>query len=184
MNFAEYIKESYNIDIDLFRFETRHYSQGTFITNYGDIEQYFYFIEEGIVEVEILGKKDPYIFDFLFRTEICTSYSSLITQTPSDVAIICLTDCLITKIPFRIFKEKGLSDSADIQRFLLTETNRWYLKRVQKEKDFLLLTAKERYQKILENNGELVKTVPLFKLASYLKITPESLSRIRKEVNT
>ena len=43
--------------------------------------------------------------------------------------------------------------------------------------------AKERYLKLLENTPELLQYVPLKHIASYLYITPQSLSRIRAELS-
>ena len=43
-------------------------------------------------------------------------------------------------------------------------------------------TAEERYRKLLQTQPEILKRVPLHTVASYLSITPESLSRIRHNV--
>src|SRR5690606_25504806 len=44
-----------------------------------------------------------------------------------------------------------------------------------------LLSAKERYDRLMSNSPSLIQRVPLKYIASYLGITPVSLSRIRKE---
>lgn len=48
--------------------------------------------------------------------------------------------------------------------------------------DFLLSTPEERYESLLKNRPDLFQRVPLHQIASYLGITPESLSRIRKRL--
>ncbi len=45
-------------------------------------------------------------------------------------------------------------------------------------------TAEFRYEKMLKNEPELLKRIPLNILASYLGIAPQSLSRIRKKLAT
>ena len=46
----------------------------------------------------------------------------------------------------------------------------------------LFTTASERYMKLIQNNPELLQRIPLECLASYLGITPVSLSRIRAKL--
>ena len=46
----------------------------------------------------------------------------------------------------------------------------------------LSLTAKEKYQKFVEEYELFEKVIPNYQIASFLGITPESLSRIRKEI--
>ena len=46
---------------------------------------------------------------------------------------------------------------------------------------FLTGTAKERYQRILENNPEMLRKFPLRFIASMIGITPTQLSRVRKK---
>lgn len=49
--------------------------------------------------------------------------------------------------------------------------------------DLLMLTAEERYVKLLERQPEIVQRTPQKHIASYLGITPESFSRIRKKIS-
>lgn len=50
----------------------------------------------------------------------------------------------------------------------------------QRFDNMMFYTAKERYEILLKNRPEVVKKVPLGIIASYLGITQETLSRIRK----
>ena len=154
--------------------------KGKVITNYGDIEQFCYFIEEGIVEVEITNNKNFYLLDILFETEIFSSYISYLKKTPSDVCLRASSDCILIKVPLTFFQE---SENILIKQFFLEEIIRYTVKRVEREKDFFLLNAKERYLKIVKNNKKMISEIPLYKLASYLKVSPERLSRIRKEIS-
>jgi CRP/FNR family transcriptional regulator, anaerobic regulatory protein len=56
-----------------------------------------------------------------------------------------------------------------------------YVKRLRKEMDLLSLTAEERYVALMEKNPDLIRTISIKHLSSYLGIQPESLSRIRKQ---
>ena len=59
-----------------------------------------------------------------------------------------------------------------------------YLRKVQREKDFLTKTAEERYNDLLKTHPDYIIQIPVNKIARYLGIHPESLSRIRKKLNS
>ena len=56
------------------------------------------------------------------------------------------------------------------------------LKIVQQSIDLQILSAKERYETLLQKNPEIFQKVQLYHIANYLGIAPKSLSRIRKEI--
>lgn len=55
-----------------------------------------------------------------------------------------------------------------------------YLERVKKEKSLFTLTAEERYNKLIETRPDIIKLIPIYRIAKYLGIHPDSLSRIRR----
>lgn len=180
MRFTDYILDKYGFDINDKSYKTQLLPKGTILTDYGKVEQFAYFVEDGILEVEITNQVDAYTLDFIFPSEIVTSYVSYLEKAPSDICIKCLTECKITVLPLDpIYQE----EDAGMKEILIGEISRYFLKRVNREKEFFLYSAKERYKNILENKPQLIQNIPLYKLASYLKITPESLSRIRKEIS-
>lgn len=56
------------------------------------------------------------------------------------------------------------------------------IKKEKRESDFLLLNARERYEKFLDDYSMIEDVVPNYHIASYLGITDVALSRIRKEM--
>ena len=48
--------------------------------------------------------------------------------------------------------------------------------------DYILTSPEERYLNLLQTRPDLLDRVPQYQLASYLGVTPESLSRIRKRI--
>jgi hypothetical protein len=62
-------------------------------------------------------------------------------------------------------------------------TEQYYIRKTNREKDFLTKTATERYEELITNRPELIHDIPVNMIAKYLGIKPESLSRIRKEIS-
>lgn len=57
-----------------------------------------------------------------------------------------------------------------------------FLKKEKRNASLLLTSAKDRYLAIINETPQLVERVPLYYIAQYIGIKPESLSRIRKEL--
>ncbi len=56
----------------------------------------------------------------------------------------------------------------------------WFVRRLKKEKEMLTKTAEERYASLLKYRSDLIAQIPVSKIAKYLGIHPDSLSRIRR----
>ncbi|HEX8331341.1 MAG TPA: Crp/Fnr family transcriptional regulator [Segetibacter sp.] len=116
---------------------------------------------------------------FYFENHFVAAYISCITNTPSQLTIQALTECELLVFPYAIMK-KLYEQSHTWERFgrLLAE----YLATGLEERmaGLLLLSPEERYKQLLEGNKDkILERIPQHYIASYLGITPVSLSRIR-----
>ena len=159
---------------------TRKFEKNSPLCSIGEIEKNFYFINSGIVEATMFNnKEEERIIEFFFPGQFVASFTSLLSQQPSDVFQSCLTECVLEVIDFSKFKEacKTSQVSSSYYIKLLEDA---YIQRSNREKDFLTLSAEERYSKLIESRPEVIQQIPVFRIAKYLGIHPESLSRIRK----
>lgn len=154
--------------------------KGITITKYGQIENAVYFINEGIVEMTIRSYMTEKIIDFFFENEMVSAYTSFLNQLPTDVQIRALMDCKIEMIT-RVDLLKAYDLSFDANRFGRILTEYGYIRKSNREKDLLTKTAEERYAEMFETKAEYLSNIPVNKIAKYLGIHPESLSRIRKK---
>lgn len=145
----------------------------------GEIEQNVYLIASGIIEVGLFADNEDKIIEFVLPNEYTSSLSSLLSQQPSDVYIKCLTDCEVWVISFSKLREASKT-SLEASQSYIQAIEKAYIHRVQREKDFLTLNAEERYLKLMETRPEIIKLIPIFRIAKYIGIHPDSLSRIRK----
>ena len=164
-----------------FRVRDKSFKKGDVITRYDQVEKRMYFINDGIVQLSILKELDEKIVEFFFANDFFCSYTSFITQKPSDVQIVALTDCELQVIQYDdlqlAYKTSFLANT--LGRCL---TEQIYIRKTQREKDFLSKSAEERYKNLISQRPELIQLIPINKIAKYLGIHPESLSRIRKEI--
>ena len=105
---------------------------------------------------------------------------SLITNQPSPVETIALEDSEMLRISRQNIK-KLKETSYGLLLFLISaETS--YVEKQQQQIDLLLKTAEKRYIDLLEKQPNLINRTSQKHIASYLGITTQSLSRIRKKI--
>jgi len=154
---------------------------GTVFCKIGKVEDKIYFLKKGIVQVNLLNSKgDERIIDFFFPNNFFCSYSSFLNSNPSDVEVIALTDFEVEFIT-KDNLYKSYNNSILANKLGRIETEKLYLKKVKREKDFLTKTAEEHYLELIRVQSPLLTFLSIDKLAKYLGIHPESLSRIRRK---
>jgi CRP-like cAMP-binding protein len=184
MTIEDYIRQNIthyaHEDIVLpFKIELISFPKDDIITDYGQIEDKVYFLNQGLVQITILRNEEEKIVEFFKSGEFFSSYTSLLTQHPSDIQVVTLTNCNVSVIKRQDLLD-AYSKSILASNLGLYVTQKLYLSRIQREKDFLTKPADVRYKELVLRNPELTKLVSMNKIAKYLGIQPESLSRIRK----
>jgi CRP-like cAMP-binding protein len=160
-----------------------HFKKGEIITKYGQTETAVYFLSSGMVEMTLKSYMTEKIIDFFFENEMFTSLTSFLTRQPSDVQMKALMDCDAEKILYEDLMNaycKSL-DANKLGRILIEQA---YIKKANREKDFLSKTAEEKYAELLRNQPKYISHIPVNKIARYLGVHPESLSRIRRKINS
>ncbi|PQJ78877.1 Crp/Fnr family transcriptional regulator [Polaribacter porphyrae] len=184
MNIKEYTANfiDYNFDGNLpFKTILKKVKKGTIITDYDELEKKVYFLIDGIVKVSIMKNEEERILDFIFNHSFFASYSSLLTNNPSDVSIKTYTDCTLEVVDYLELK-KAYTFSMIANKLGRIETEKLYTKKVRREKELLTKTAEERYLLLATNYPEVLKRIAIKDISKYLGIQPESLSRIRKRL--
>ncbi len=157
----------------------KQFEKGDAIIREGKIEKYLYFIVEGVARSFFYKEEKEICLEFFFTGSLFSSYASFLDQMPSDLNYEALTPLATMRIHYddlqNIFKKNPKFDR--LGRIMTEEV---FKKSSERVCDLLSLSATERYQKLLNAYPQYVQNIPLKYLASYLNITPESLSRIRK----
>jgi len=119
---------------------------------------------------------------FLAENSILSSYSAMVQKRGSYFSIQALEDSEIEVVRYPDFIK--LFDSyPEWNSLLLTMLQKGFFTKEERERQFLLFDAEKRYQSFLKDYPNLEKRIKQHFIASYLRITPESLSRLRRKMN-
>lgn len=147
----------------------------------GEVENYLYFVAEGSVRFFIPKDENDLTFGFVFENEFASSYDSFLSQTPSAYGLETMSDTLIYKISYENLQAVYASTKLGnlIGRKMAEQL---FLRKAKRELSLILQTAEERYLDLFRQRPRLLQEVPLKYIASYIGVTPQALSRIRKRI--
>lgn len=149
-----------------------------FLKTKGSVDTNIYYIESGSVRVFVLDDDEEQTIRLGYKGNLVVSLDSFLTGNPSELFIQAIKKTVLRIIP-----------KSQINFFLTSETNRklWIgiletlvLQQLEREIDILTSSPGERYQRVLRRSPQLFQEVPHRYIASYLRMTPETLSRLKK----
>ncbi len=148
----------------------------------GQVENFLSFVEKGTLRMYFPKAENDLTFGFVFLHQFISAYDSFLTQTPCNYQIEALTETIVWRISHadlnNIYTNTKIGN--EIGR---KNGERLFLIKSSRELSLLDLTAKERYDKLFSERPQLIKEIPLKYIASYIGITPQSLSRIRSQIS-
>ncbi|MCR5270095.1 MAG: Crp/Fnr family transcriptional regulator [Prevotella sp.] len=154
------------------------FSKGEKILDEGQVCRHIFWIVKGLVRQFYYKNKKELTEYMATENTICMSIESLFKEAPSMQIIQALEPTIIFAIPMHELETAAMK-SVNIQmlyRKILEES----LIISQQHADMLRFeSAQDRYQKLVKNAPQLVLRAPLVYIASYLQMTPETLSRVR-----
>lgn len=157
--------------------------KGELFIQAGDIPKYMGFNLDGLFRLYYIDEDgNDYTKAFSETGHFLISYSAIVQKRPSYFNIEALQDSTILKFDYWAFDQMIQSDLRWYPfTFKLLESV--YIMKELREKSFLLDNAAKRYQDFKERYADVEDQIKLYHVASFLGITPEALSRIRKMKN-
>lgn len=156
----------------------RQIGKHEFLLRKGEVARTLYYLLDGAVQqYEIVSESEHNVIDLHVAGEWFLNYESLIGQRPSRVFIEAFADSRIVEISLEAVHYLTGKSTAFLQ---LNRVLEGAFKRMQFFDQSM--TPTEKYLFVLSNNPRLIRTFPLKMIASYLKVTPETLSRVRNAI--
>ena len=165
-------------DLDLIR----TYTKGTLLLRDGDPGTSSYLVLEGLVRYYYVVDGVEKTTDFFVEGDVFEP-SCIGDGSPSDHYISCVEDCILSVstpgMEMDLLERYPRLDR--VCRLVAEEALRTTTETLH---DFKLLSPQQRYEHLSDTRPDLIQRVPQYMIASYLGITPESLSRIRNRMVT
>ena len=159
------------------------YRKGEQLEREGDPARWFAYVERGCFKYVTRGISDgrDHLTWFSFEGEFVTDYPTFLYDLPSQATIEAMMPCRVWRVSgeelLQFFNRsiKNMKLRAEIAEHILGQFRSRYL-------DFHCSTPHERYNQLLSRCPGIVEHLPLNAIASFLNVTPQMLSRIRKDL--
>lgn len=166
-------------------FEREELKRNEFAIKIGDYEKYLYFIETGILRYwttpSDIDSDKGITFWFSFPGEFANSYFSLKENRPSLINIQALTNCVIWRLPRKDLTHL-YQTSLNINKIAKIVLEDALCRKIHREVLLLGSSGEELYKDLMVKDKDLIQKIPLKYIASYIGVTPQRLSQIRKKM--
>lgn len=156
----------------------RIFERNEFLKKGATVDRNVYYVEQGSLKVFISDGDEDQIIRFGYAGNVIAALDSYLTGKPSALFIQAIKRTVVKVI-----------DKKEVDRFLQEEENKmlWIhmleelvLQQMEREIDILTASPQERYERVLQRSPQLFQEVPHKHIANYLRMTPETLSRLKK----
>lgn len=158
----------------------RVFKRGDYIFRAGSTTTEVYFIREGSVMVSCdLGQDAGQIIRFGYSGSLITALDTYLSGKASIYNIEAIRQTTVYIIS-RTEMERFWNSNTERQQLWKSIIEALVLQQMEREIDLLIAEPKLRYQRVLERSPQLFQEVPQKYIANYLRMTPETLSRLQK----
>ena len=148
----------------------------------GQVCNYLYFITKGCLRSSYIDSKGAeHVYQIRMDNNWIGDIDSYFTRQSSKYTIEALEDSNLLRISVDRL-EQLFVEIPNLERYFRILFQKAYINALNRLSATMWETAIDRYNEMLKEHPEIFQRVPLVHIASYLGITPESLSRIRRQV--
>jgi CRP-like cAMP-binding protein len=157
----------------------RRLKRGEFLTRAGEVADQVGFVVKGLFrKLHVTPRGKAIVRGFGGPGAVVGAYVSLLTSTPSYLSVEALRDSELFTLPWSELNAL-YARHACFQTIGRRLAETMLLEREARAHELLTLTASERYARFLATHQEMLSELRDYDIASYLGITPVSLSRLR-----
>lgn len=161
--------------------EVKRVHKGEFLIKEGQMLNTSYHLFKGCIREYYLKNGEDKTVGFYTAGDSLFDDGNQASRIPSAVNWECVCDCIISVFPYEVEKEM-YRRFPRLESLCRMETEKQYSSYKKEVNHYLACTPVERYENLIKTKPELFQLVPLYHIASYLGVKPESLSRIRNRL--
>jgi CRP-like cAMP-binding protein len=155
--------------------------RGHQLVSEGDVCNSMFYVERGMV-LQHYKKNNTTVTEHISHEgDMVICIESYFLREPSKIVASTIEPSVVYGIP-RDAMESIASHSFELCRLIFSIYQRALIISQQKADVLRFETAKERYVRTMRENPEIIRRAPLHNVASFLQMTPETLSRVRAQV--
>ncbi len=159
----------------------KEYKKNDYLLKADRSVQKLFFIKSGFMRGYRIQDGIDITHHFYLDNWLATDYESYLSGNQGELYIQALVDTVVYE-----FNKSSLhtffKTHEKFEKIRFVQAEDAYLRMVRRLKNFQYMELKERYLELVNRNPELFNLVPQRHIASYLGVTPQSLSRLKSEL--
>lgn len=156
--------------------------RGEYLVNEGEVHTNLYYVEEGSVRVFIYDEVEEHTIRFGYPNSLITALDSFLTKQPTNFFIQAIKKCKLKCISKSSYDNLLRSDP-NYTALWLKMMEVFVYQQIEREIDLLTFSPTKRFERLFRRSPQFFQEIPQKYIASYLRMTPETLSRILKNID-
>lgn len=143
------------------------------------VDTNIYFVKSGSLKISVLKETEEQIIRFGYDNNLIVALDSFLSGKKSEYIIQAIkksTVLVAEKKDFMAF----VYSSQENRNFYIQLLEDLVLQQLEREKDLLLDSPKDRFDSVLARSPQLFQLIPNKLIANYLRMSPETFSRLKK----
>ncbi|MCX2742052.1 Crp/Fnr family transcriptional regulator [Pontibacter anaerobius] len=153
-------------------------SRYDFLIRQGQVEQGLYFVSGGALRIYYPLPDEEICVGFGYPDTLLVSFPSFVNGAPSSYYIQALRKSELLGISKYDFVQL-MEERPNIRRFWYEQLEKALVGKIEREVDLLLPEPEQRLQRVRQRSPHLFQHIPKKYIASYLRMSPETLSRLK-----
>lgn len=162
-------------------FELKEWGKHEYVLQQGDVCKEIGFVTKGLVAYFIEEADEHHTYHFGQENEFVCNYESFLSKSPSSKSIKCIEPVEMLCIN-QVKLEQLYEQTAQGERMGRLISEQLFLTAIAELTSFYVDSPEQRYLNFLKRYPSLNQRIPQYLIASYIKVKPQSLSRIRKRM--
>lgn len=145
----------------------------------GCVDTNLYLVLGGSLRIYVIENLEEHTIRFGYKNNLIAALDAFISEQPSNLYIQALKKTQV-KVASKTKVTRLIESSAKYSKMWQRILESFVLQQMQREQDILTASPLERYNRVLKRSPQLFQEIPNKYIAAYLRMTPETLSRIKK----
>ena len=159
----------------------RSFAKGEFVSRSEVVETWFYIVVSGVQRLYVEHDGNEHCLGFAYDGSWSGDFDSFVRQRPGRFVVQAVTDSTLVGVQ-HIDLLRLYDRIPAMERFGRLILEELLTGRATREVEQLSLSAEERYKRLVARSPHLLQRVAQKDIASYLRMTPETFSRLRAKV--